>query len=72
MDDVIRTVLIAIAVLLGLFLVVVALLMWRNRILPRGWWPWALPASTWSRPSASSRKPCSGHWAWPTMLASSD
>lgn len=36
MDDVIRAVLIAIAVLLGLFLLVVGLLMWRYRIPPRG------------------------------------
>jgi uncharacterized membrane protein YkvA (DUF1232 family) len=36
MDDVIRVVLIAIAVLLGLFLLGVGLLMWRYRIPPRG------------------------------------
>jgi len=36
MDDVIRVVLIAIAVLLGLFVVGVGLLMWRYRIPPRG------------------------------------
>ncbi|CAN7491872.1 DUF1232 domain-containing protein [Knoellia sp. LjRoot47] len=36
MDDVVRTVLIAVAVLLGLFLAVVGLLMWRYRIPPRG------------------------------------
>ncbi|MFC7486893.1 DUF1232 domain-containing protein [Knoellia sp. CPCC 206453] len=36
MDDVIRAVLIAIAVLLGLFLLGVGLLMWRYRIPPRG------------------------------------
>ncbi|GAA4108475.1 hypothetical protein GCM10022415_01120 [Knoellia locipacati] len=36
MDDVVRTVLVALAVLLGLFLAVVGLLMWRYRIPPRG------------------------------------
>lgn len=36
MDDVIRVVLIAIAVLLGVFVLVVAALMWRYRIPPRG------------------------------------
>lgn len=36
MDDVIRVVLIAIAVLLGLFLLLVGFLMWRYRIPPRG------------------------------------
>ena len=36
MDDVIRMVLIAIAVLLTLFLLVVGFLMWRYRIPPRG------------------------------------
>lgn len=36
MDDVLRAVLIAIAVLLALFLLVVVFLMWRFRIPPRG------------------------------------
>ena len=36
MDDVLRAVLIAVAVLLGLFLAGVGLLMWRFRIPPRG------------------------------------
>ena len=36
MDDVLKVVLIGIAVLLGLFLVAVGLLMWRYRIPPRG------------------------------------
>ncbi|WP_353950619.1 DUF1232 domain-containing protein [Knoellia sp. S7-12] len=36
MDDVIRVVLIAIAVLLGVFVLVVGLLMWRYQIPPRG------------------------------------
>lgn len=36
MDDVIQVVLIAITVLLGVFLLVVGLLMWRYRIPPRG------------------------------------
>ncbi|MDT0213763.1 DUF1232 domain-containing protein [Rothia sp. ARF10] len=36
MDDVVRVVLIAVGVVLGLFLLVVGLLMWRFRIPPRG------------------------------------
>lgn len=36
MDDVLRVVLLAIAALLGVFLLVVGLLLWRYRIPPRG------------------------------------